>query len=100
MTKAKSEEEHKKAEEEQKRAFRLEIKELDHGCISVKSPIILSKEQYNLIQKVCDITGETIQQYIKDALITTIDTDLSDPTCFGQTVCKVLREEWDPVKPK
>jgi hypothetical protein len=103
MTKAKgmlSAEEHKKIEEEKKRPFRLEVTELEQDCVSVKSPIILSREQYNLIQKICDITGQRLEEYIKDALMQIVQIDLDNPTCFGQTVCQELRRQWDPIKPK
>jgi len=76
--------------EEHKRAFRLEVIELDQDWISVKSPIILTREQYNLIQKVCDITDERLEEYIKNALMQAIQTDLENPSRFGQTVCEVL----------
>lgn len=64
------------------------------------SPIILSRKQYDLIQKICDVTDERLEQYIKDALIQTIQIDLENPSCFGQTVCETLRKQWDPIKPK
>ena len=89
-----------KQSEEHKRAFRLEVTELDHDCVSVKSPIILSREQYDLIQKICDITGERLELYINDALMQTIQIDLENPSCFGQTVCQALLKQWDPIKPK
>ena len=97
MTKPKQME---KEREEQKRAFRMEITELEHDLVSVKSPIILSREQYNLIEKVCNITDERLEQYIKDALLQAIQIDLDNPSCFGQTVCEVLRKQWDLIKPK
>lgn len=103
MTKLKdniSAEEHKKFEEEKQRPYRLEITELESDCISIKSPIILSREQYDLIQKVCEISDQRLEQYIKDALITMIDTDLRDSTVFGKQVCDHLLSEWDPIKPK
>lgn len=103
MTKAKgmlSAEEHKKAEEERKRHFRLEIADIGSDCVSIKSPIVISRKQYDFIQKVCDITGERLENYIKDALLQMIQIDLESPSCLGQQVCKVLREEWNPIKPK
>ncbi len=99
MTKAKdilSAEEHKKIEEERKRPFKLEIADVGNDCISIKSPIVLPKNQYELLQKICDITGEHIQEYVKDALFMKVQVDLDNPTCFGQQVCKILKEEWDP----
>jgi hypothetical protein len=83
-----------------KNAFRLEITDVGNDCISIKSPIILSREQYNLIQKICDMTDERLEQYILDALMQSIEIDLNDPTIFGLTVCEVLRKQWDPIKPK
>lgn len=83
-----------------KNAFRLEVTDVGNDCISIKSPIIITKHQYELIQKICDITGEHLQEYIKDALMQAIQIDLDNPSCFGQTVCETLRKQWDPIKPK
>ena len=83
-----------------KNAFRLEVTDVGNDCISIKSPIIITKHQYELIQKICDITGEHLQEYIKDALMQAIQIDLDNPSCFGQQVCETLRKRWDPMKPK
>jgi hypothetical protein len=93
-------EERKKAEEEREKAFRTDIRELDHDCVSVKSPIILSREQYNLIQKICDYTGERLETYIKDALLQMIQIDLETYNCLGKKICDHLLSEWNSVKPK
>ena len=103
MTKLKdniSAEEHKKFEEEQKRPFRMEIADVGNDTFSIKSPILLPKKQYELVQKICDIIGEHIQEYIKDAFFMKVQTDLENPSCFGQMVCENLRRQWDLVKPK
>ena len=42
----------------------------------------------------------THSENIKDALLQCMEIDLDNPTCFGQTVCNTLSEEWDPIKPK
>ena len=39
----------------------------DGFSFSIKAPILLPKFQYELVQKICDITGEHIQEYVKDA---------------------------------
>lgn len=83
-----------------KNAFRLEVTELEHDLVSIKSPIIVSKEQYKLIQKICDLTDERLEQCIKDALMQTIQIDLESPSCFGKTVCDTLKKQWDTIKPK
>ena len=101
MTKLKdnlSAEEHKKAEEERKRPFRLEIADVGNDIFSIKSPILLPNNQYELLQKICDITGEHIQEYIKDAFFMKIQVDLDNPTYFGQIVCENLRRQWNPEK--
>jgi hypothetical protein len=95
-----SAEEHKKAEEERKKHFRLDVVDIGNDCVSIKSPIILSRDQYNLIQKICDITGEQLEGYIKHALMQSVQVDLDNPSCFGQMVCETLRKEWDPIKQK
>ena len=91
-----SPEEHKKFEEERQRPFRLEIADVGNDTFSIKSPILLSKEKYELLQKICDITGEHIQEYIKDALLQKVQVDLESPSEFGQAVCKILLEQWNP----
>jgi hypothetical protein len=93
-------EERKKSEEQRKQAFRLEIVDLEHDCVSIKSPIILTRKQYDLIQKICDVTGEEIQTYIKDALLQTIQIDLENPSCLGKQICDHLLPEWDSIKPQ
>lgn len=91
-------EEHKKFEEERQRPYRLEITDIGNDTFSIKSPILLSKEKYELLQKICDITGEHIQEYIKDAFYMKVQVDLDNPTCFGQMACENLRRQWNPEK--
>lgn len=79
-----------------KNAYRLEITDLPEECVSIRSPIIITKRQFDLIQKVCDITGEKLESYIKDALLQAIQIDLDNPSCFGQAVCETLRKQWNP----
>lgn len=79
-----------------KNAYRMEITDLPENCVSIKSPIVITRQQYNLIQKVCDITGERLETYIKDALLQAIQIDLDNPSCFGQAVCETLRKQWHP----
>jgi len=101
MTKTKgilSAEEHEKFEEERKRPFKLEIADVGNDCISIKAPIILPKHQYELLEKICDITGEHIQAYIKDAFYMKVKVDLDNPSCFGQMVCENFRRQWHPEK--
>ena len=98
MTKLKdniSAEEHKKFQEERQRPFRLEIADVGNDTFSIKSPILLSKEKYQLLQKICDITGEHLREYVKDALLQKVQVDLECPTQMGQAVCKTLLEQWD-----
>lgn len=90
--------EHKRLEEERKRPFKLEITDVGNDTFSIKSPILLQKFQYELLQKICDITGEHIQGYIKDAFFMKVQVDLDNPTCFGQMVCENLRRQWNPEK--
>jgi hypothetical protein len=92
-----SAEEHKKFEEERQRPYRLEIIDIGNDTFSIKSPILLSKEKYELLQKLCDITGEHLQEYVKNALLTTVKTDLENPSEIGQAVCKTLLEKWNEV---
>jgi hypothetical protein len=92
-----SAEEHKKFEEERQRPYRLEITDIGNDTFSIKSPILLSKEKYELLQKLCDITGEHLQEYIKNALLTMVKTDLENPSEIGQAVCKTLLEKWNEV---
>ena len=41
-----------------------------------------------------------MEQYVYEALLQTIQIDLENPSRFGQTVCEVLLDQWNPVKPK
>jgi hypothetical protein len=83
-----------------KNAFRTEVTDIGNDCVSVKIPLIFSIQQYDLIKKVSDLSGERLEQYVYDAVLQTIELDLQNPSCFGQTVCKVLLEQWNPIKPK
>lgn len=91
-------EEHKKAEEERQRPYKLEIADIGNDYISIKSPILIPKFQYELLQKICDITGEHIQEYIKDAFFIKVQMDLENSSCFGQLACENLRRQWNPEK--
>ena len=94
-----SSEEHKKAEEERKRPYKLEITDVGNDTFSIKSPILLSKERFELLNKICDITGEHLQEYVKEALLQRVQIDLENPSQFGQAVCETLLKEWgDPKK--
>jgi hypothetical protein len=83
-----------------KNAFRTEITDIGNDCISAKIPLIFSKVQHDFIKKICELNGERLEQYVYDALLQTIQIDLENPNCFGQTVCKVLLEQWNPIRPK
>ena len=99
MTKAKHElsaEEHEKAKEERARPFRLEIADVGNETFSIKSPILLSKDRFELLNKICEITDEHLQEYIKEALLTRVQVDLENPTQFGQDICETLLKRWNP----
>jgi hypothetical protein len=93
-----SDEKRVKAEEERKRHFRLEIANIDNDFVSIKSPILLSKERFQLLEKICEITGEHIQEYVKDALLQKVQVDLENPSQFGQAVCETLLKQWGDVR--
>ena len=82
-----------------KNAFRLDISELPQGVISIKSPILVTKDQYELIQNLCNIT-ERLESYIKDAVMKMVETDLQSPTEIGMAVCETLLKKWNAVKPR
>ena len=99
MKKVMSPEEHKKAEADRQRPFRMEITDVGNETFSIKSPILLSKDRFELLNKICDITGEHLQEYVKEALLQKVQIDLENPSCFGQSVCETLLKQWgDPKK--
>lgn len=98
MKRVMSPEEHEKAEEERQRPFKMEIADVGNDTFSIKSPILLSKERFELLNKICDITGEHLQEYVKDALLQKVQIDLECPSQFGQAVCETLLKQWDPKK--
>lgn len=98
MKKVMSVEEHKKAEEERQRPFRMEIADVGNETFSIKSPILLSKERFELLNKICEITDENLQEYIKEALLQRVQIDLENPSQFGQDVCKTLLKRWGSPK--
>lgn len=81
-----------------KNAFRLDISNLPQDCVSVKSPIILTKKRFDLLNKICDITGEQLRNYIEEALLQKVQIDLENPSCFGQSVCETLLKQWGNVR--
>ncbi len=93
-----SSEEHTKAEEDRQRPFRMEIADVGNDTFSVKSPILLSKDRLELLKKICNITGEHLQEYVKEALLQKVQTDLENPSCFGQSVCETLLKQWGNVR--
>lgn len=77
----------------------MEISDLPQDCVSIKSPIILTRERFELLKKICDITGEHLQEYVKEALLQRVQIDLENLSCFGQSVCETLLKQWgDPKK--
>ena len=83
---------------ENSNAFRLDISKLPQDCISIKSPIILTKKRFELLNKICDITGEPLRNYIEDALLQKVQIDLECPSQFGQAVCETLLKQWGNVR--
>ena len=81
-----SREEHQKQEEQRKRPMKLEIVDIDNDYVSIKSPIPLHKDRYALLNKICDITGEHIQEYIKDAYLI--------PKWFDNKTCLDVQNEF------
>lgn len=79
-------------------ALRLDISDLPQGCVSIKSPIILTKSRFDLLNKICELTDRPLRNYIEDALFLKVQIDLENSSEFGRTVCKALLKEWDPTK--
>ena len=61
----------------------MEIADVGNDVFSVKSPIMLSKDRLELLNKICDITGEHLKTYIENALLQKVQVDLENPSAFG-----------------
>lgn len=83
---------------DKKNAFETDISHLPQGCVSIKSPIILTKSRFELVNKICELTDRPLRNYIEDALFMKVQIDLENPTEFGQDVCKTLLKKWGPTK--
>ena len=81
-----------------KNAFRLDVSDLPQDCVSIKSPIILTKSRFELLSKICELTDRPLRNYIEDALFQKVQIDLENPSQFGQAVCETLLKQWDPKK--
>ena len=68
MKKVMSVEEQAKAEEERTRPFRMEIADVGNVTFSIKSPILLSKDKLDLLKKICGITDDHLERYIKEKI--------------------------------
>ena len=49
-------------------AFRLEVSKLPQDCVSIKNPTILTQKRFELLNKICDITGRPLRNYSEDGL--------------------------------
>ena len=86
--------------EEKTQALKPEIVTITENgeIISIKIPILVHKSRYEIINKICELTGEDLTEYARQAMYEKVQSDLDNPQMIGQLFTERIRPIWETNK--